>query len=55
VVQALVEEPYLAGVEAIEATDGGDGIGGGDHGALWIDDLPSLGQLLAFVNYFLER
>ena len=50
-VQALVEEPDLAGLEPVEVTDGEDGIGGGDHSALLVGDFPSLGQLLAFVNY----
>ena len=52
-VQALIEEPDLAGVKAVEVADGGDGIGsGGDHAAaLRLSDFSSLGQLLAFVNY----
>jgi hypothetical protein len=32
-VQTFVEESDLAGIEAIEVADGGDGIGDCDHGA----------------------
>src|SRR5688572_3191907 len=52
VVQTLIQESDLSGVESIEVADGGDGIGGGgDQEGLDEKDELSMGRLVAPVNY----